>query len=570
MITPKFDDLLARSLSIFGAHHIVSDHPHTVDRIDLESDDIQIVHVHGSYLFYDCINLQEELEYRARPSPTSTKTMAAFLDRALSFRSPIVVGYAGWEGDVIMAALRRRLEGNSLPYRLYWCLYTSRDLEVLPAWLTEHNDVRLVIADDKDDRRAESTVDNNASGDLITARQDRPLTARVAFEELSRSFRLGEPELTKDPVSFLAKQLRASVYLGAAKEDTVYFFSDVIARVERAAELEKQDRKSKRHRPLAILGETGTKIRDAIRRSRYDEAIVSASSLDINKLTNEAAAELFSAFNLARAKGNAEGLKISDFVIRLGKRLVNTDNPESIKKFYAYPSIEKADILTRLDRPEDAIELLDEVVKRIVQLSPSQLEETALYASTRKALALGKSARFSDAVQLYDEIISRLKKIDTSFSRWLLSQSRFNRAVDLARASRVDEALTAYDKYVEVYRSAQDGWTQVLVASSLLDRAKLFRDLDRQTEALDEIETLLGLYKDSRHSQVSEYVSMALVLKKRILKSLNRSTEADEATGELRLRFEREKAKSDNPQQETKRTRRFARAKGTKTGPNTH
>jgi hypothetical protein len=114
VVTPNFDDFLARSLEIFGERHIVSDDPRTVDRIDLDGADIQIVHVHGSYRFYDCRNLREELVSRARPSLTSSNTMAAFMDRALAFRSPIVVGYSGREDDVIMAALRRGLEGNAL------------------------------------------------------------------------------------------------------------------------------------------------------------------------------------------------------------------------------------------------------------------------------------------------------------------------------------------------------------------------------------------------------------------------------------------------------------------------
>src|SRR5258706_6356447 len=46
VVTPNFDDFLSRGLAIFGQPHIVSDDPRTVDRIDLDGADIQIVHVH--------------------------------------------------------------------------------------------------------------------------------------------------------------------------------------------------------------------------------------------------------------------------------------------------------------------------------------------------------------------------------------------------------------------------------------------------------------------------------------------------------------------------------------------
>ena len=96
VITPNFDDFVSRALALFGKQHIVCDHPRTVERIDPEQDDIQIVHVHGSYWFYDCCNLRGELEQRAESSSQTTQTMAFLLDNILSHRSPIVLGYGGW------------------------------------------------------------------------------------------------------------------------------------------------------------------------------------------------------------------------------------------------------------------------------------------------------------------------------------------------------------------------------------------------------------------------------------------------------------------------------------------
>jgi hypothetical protein len=65
VVTPNFDDFLSRALTLFGEQYVICDHPSTVGRISLETDDIQIVHVHGTYWFYDCCNLKGEIAKRA-------------------------------------------------------------------------------------------------------------------------------------------------------------------------------------------------------------------------------------------------------------------------------------------------------------------------------------------------------------------------------------------------------------------------------------------------------------------------------------------------------------------------
>lgn len=119
VVTPNFDDFLSRALTLFGRRHVVCDHPRTLERVDQRSPDPQIVHIHGSYWFYDCCNLTEEIVARAQPSASTSFTMAQWLDGLLWSRSPLLVGYSGWEGDVLMSSLRRRLS-TGLGTNLYW------------------------------------------------------------------------------------------------------------------------------------------------------------------------------------------------------------------------------------------------------------------------------------------------------------------------------------------------------------------------------------------------------------------------------------------------------------------
>ena len=65
VVTPNFDDFLSRALTLFGNRHVISDNPYTSVRIRTESPEIQIVHVHGTYWFYDAANLQQDIALRA-------------------------------------------------------------------------------------------------------------------------------------------------------------------------------------------------------------------------------------------------------------------------------------------------------------------------------------------------------------------------------------------------------------------------------------------------------------------------------------------------------------------------
>lgn len=116
VITTNFDDFIHRALRLFGEDPTICDHPSTVERIDPQRNDIQIVHVHGSYLFYDCANLRAEIVDRAVYNQESSLTMIGLLDNILWTRSPLVIGYSGWDNDVIMTALKRRLGGGKPMY----------------------------------------------------------------------------------------------------------------------------------------------------------------------------------------------------------------------------------------------------------------------------------------------------------------------------------------------------------------------------------------------------------------------------------------------------------------------
>lgn len=283
VVTTNFDDFLSRALDLFGRAHIVCDHPRTVERINAEADDIQIVHVHGTYWFYDCCNLAGEIEERSRTSTENSLTMASLLDTVLARRSPLVLGYGGWEGDVVMSALRRRLQ-NRLPYNLYWFCYREDEIASLPKVLTDHPDVYFVVANRQaaEGVPVQAVVGDPPNNSEVTEKalnyegSEQVLPAQKVFDELIRVLNLGAPELTRDPLGYFAGHLKRSLPQqdGPTAESDIYSLTSVVARIE-AARGRAQVKGTESRMEL---------IRDNLRRSQYREAIRLGAELAAGKL----------------------------------------------------------------------------------------------------------------------------------------------------------------------------------------------------------------------------------------------------------------------------------------------
>jgi hypothetical protein len=304
VVTANFDDFLSRALTLFGRRHIVCDHPKTLGRIDLRSQDVQIIHIHGSYWFYDCCNLRGEISYRAKSSPSSSFTMLSTLDDILRAHSPLVVGYSGWEGDVFITALQRRLS-EALRTNLYWFCYRRRDAETLPEWLRDSPNVHAVVPD-------ESRVSLGAlmgrfprAGEKETAahagpaaeRDDPAMQATAVFDELIQRFSLEAPPLTKDPLGFFANHLKTSL-LGDKTDEPENDVYAIRAVIERLVKLKEQAGK------LSQVEEKLESFRNAVRQSDHRQAIRLAGDVPLRDLAGEQLRELISALGQAASALN--------------------------------------------------------------------------------------------------------------------------------------------------------------------------------------------------------------------------------------------------------------------------
>lgn len=222
VVTTNFDDLLSRALTLCGAQPRTYDQPQSIASIKHWENDIQILHVHGTYLYYNCVALRGEIKETAKLD-NHNKSIVEKLGEVLGMCTPLVIGYSGWSGDVIMSALKRRLKnGSELDSYLYWFCYQESVIESLPGWLKNNPSVRFVVPE-KDTTltiRPNKATKENIFSPLEVRRRElegfiseeaAKLDAVSVFQKLIGEFEIPEPPLIHDPLGFHLDRLKTEI-----------------------------------------------------------------------------------------------------------------------------------------------------------------------------------------------------------------------------------------------------------------------------------------------------------------------------------------------------------------------
>lgn len=190
VFTTNFDDSLKRALNLIGTKEFVSAE-NSMDNliINNHTKEIQIVHVHGTYRFYDCANLENEITEVAGQS--GTVSSAHLLDTFLIDQAPIIVGYSGWENDVIMKRIKERISYPT-PLQYIWVCYNQKSYDKLPDWLKESSSFIFVVPVIHD----EICEDTSCGNDFIN-KVDEPVIDASLFYILLPYFQLSPSIVSK-------------------------------------------------------------------------------------------------------------------------------------------------------------------------------------------------------------------------------------------------------------------------------------------------------------------------------------------------------------------------------------
>lgn len=523
VVTPNFDDFLSRALNLFGVPHVICDHPATAARIDPESRDIQIVHAHGTYWFYDACNLEHEIVERASDSSGQYGSMKDLIREILKYKTPIVVGYSGWESDVLMYCLRERLQHGPLPYNLYWFCFSEADLADLPAWLTSHNSVRL-IAPEAEFRLANylhsdagDVIGDEALSDLLRLQdgEQAVLPAHVVISRLIDGQGIEPPTLTTDPIGHFAGLLRGALPSSAEVhlEADAYGIGAVIRRLETAKALEQQG---------SSVATQVEAVHEAVRRADPATAIQLAENIlrDTDALLRLPVVDIVSLFKAIWA-ATAEIYKdvdsaVAAFGIILGlldilTRVTGTDSLE-LKVFRIQAQVERANRLLNTGRVEEARRLYS----LALESEQPGLSEVATPHLVRAYVELGKLEQKTSA----EAAITRFQRaIEVAGTGNQIAVER-----DVASAysqlalvffgmERWNECAHVVERMNEHLRSTDDDWVHRNLALALSLRATAYSRANEASMQLRAIEDLLDQYWSSNDDDIARWVVRAIVTK---------------------------------------------------------
>ena len=538
VVTVNFDDFLSKALTLFGKPHIVCDHPQTVGRINPAKQILQIVHLHGTYWFYDCCNLRGELEDRALQSKQTTSTMASLLDLILWDRSPLVLGYSGWKGDVFIEALIRRLE-RPLGTNVYWFCYRRSDLDSIPDELKSKPNIRFVVPSVKSP--ATATTESLGAGQLKEAGQepgketkapelpkkdDEPtLPADAVLNKLIRAFKLEAPHLTTDPLGFFAARLDDSLPKGEASDSEIdtYAIKGVIERVKNAKKREDEEAAT----AVTTSSEsTLEKVRDAVRRAEFREAVTQGAQIPLDALSTKELDELADAMWSATVglKDNSkEELLAYDLLIGIRSRLLKDGSGTlAMERQLAEAMYNKGVSLRTIDRKEEAIEVFDELARRYGESTDNSLLEPGGRALFAKAFELGSCGRSEEEMATYAEVVKRYGNSSNTAVREAAAWALFNQAVLFDQRGDGDEALRLYSDVVERFGENTEVAFRECVGKALHNKALKVGLLNRNQESVDLYDEIVQRSGDAKEFVLQEQVAKALINKALKLREMNR------------------------------------------------
>lgn len=553
VVTPNFDDFLSRALSLFGAAHIVCDHPMTTERIDPERlDEIQLFHVHGTYWFYDCCNLDGEIRQRANPGKVH-QTVASRLDQILANRSPIVLGYSGWEDDVLMTALKRRLTApHPLPYLLYWFCYRRDAVDVLPAFLTEHPQVRLVLPPEgqsepvRGDGAGIRDLRAPGIGDAAPESTSPPiavLEAVTVLDELIRALEVEAPRLTQNPIGFFADQLRASLPTSSVDReggDDIYRLAHLVNRLDGMRESWRL--RSESGSPLTSGSTRLVRVQDALRRSQYREAVSAAEQISLDELTFEELRELHETSLLAArhlkkephyaAVGYQVAIAAADALMALDQAQEGELAPATAAALVDLGT--EYNVLRAYDRAEAACTTV------ITRWGASPVP--GLQLATGRALgtianAMSETGRLHEAITHFQQAYDQCAHSDDPRFQTVCAKALNSKAAFLARAGDHLPAVKVFTQVVELYSDSPHQSIRLEVAQSLTDMSASLKESGDVDGALEKCDTVIERFGNDLHPDFEASVAQAFVLKGWHLTEAAREADAITVYDEFFARF---------------------------------
>lgn len=477
VITPNFDDFLSRALSLMDIPHVTIDNPQDMYRFKLERDEIQIIHTHGTYKFYDICNSREEVKERAIELSDELKTI-------FKIYSPIVIGYSGWPSDAIMTALNSVLDSRrSFETNIYWFCYDDEAFNTLQ--IKEHPNVVTIVPSH------EPTVDKESGELRLSNKPIIELRSDEVFSEFISLIGIEPPISFRNPIEYYYEFLKNSFPI-SNNYDKYFNFDSVLNKVKFGLECVNTFKKEFDNRI--------ERLEASIKRSRYKEATKIAMVLSDHFLDKDQMNKFFSILK-----------KISSSI------------PSNYRKKKEIGSIIE-NIFTNLFNRNT---YLSEIPHEEIGAKAIKLEFLL-----KLGIDQGISDFFTDIASNHGnspdkKAQNRLKRL---FNKICLSASHINNK----------EKLRIYEKVIQYYGYSTNPILHVCVVKAYYLKGLVEIELNRSMEAQNSFERVVELYKSSTfdYPKFQKWIGHAVIENGKILRGKNKFKEAHDLFKKIERRFE--------------------------------
>jgi tetratricopeptide (TPR) repeat protein len=238
-------------------------------------------------------------------------------------------------------------------------------------------------------------------------------------------------------------------------------------------------------------------------------------------------------------------------------------------------------LMSRRDRPDEAVTLFDEALATFPATDDQQLGDLVAIALAGKGAALATLGRHDEAVIAYQDLLARFDDppaiepppqiagalVSKGFSMQqlgdhegaiavfddliarsatttdiavleLVAQAMINKGWALTSLERDAEAVAVYDGFVERFEATDAPGLRERVAWALLNKGNALHARGRRDEAIAVFDEIVVRFGDATEPAIRAYVAWALVGKGTALSALERHDEAIAVCDDLLARFD--------------------------------
>ena len=172
-------------------------------------------------------------------------------------------------------------------------------------------------------------------------------------------------------------------------------------------------------------------------------------------------------------------------------------------------SIDEGNAFLDSGKIADAIEIYDGLIEKCGKIDAPEVAQQVARALVNKGFALTAAGRPEEALNVLDETIRRFGQTDYP----AVAGAFMNKGAALIAADRPEEALSALDETVERFGGTENPIVVQAVAQALASRGVALNDLNRPEEALNAFDETIRMFGASKEPRVAPAIALALTTK---------------------------------------------------------